>query len=167
MKKYMRHASEVKGKTTAFTEIIIHAPTEVVRENFLNFTKWGEWNTVFTKIEVKKGDIDKLETQPTLNLEIDFGRKNDPSTSPISPRVYENSPEIFHWGFNYGILKAEHLFIFESIENNSRTRFINYEKAGGLLKSLVMTQIFRENMVANYNTMNVAFKKLCEAQQSN
>ena len=105
-----------------------------------------------------------METQPTLNLEIDFGRKNDPSTSPISPSVYENSPEIFHWGFNYGILKAEHLFIFESIENNNSTRFINYEKAGGLLKGLVMTQTFRENMVANYNTMNVAFKKLCEAQ---
>ena len=164
MKKYIRQASEVKGKATAFTEIIINAPTEVVRENFLNFTKWGEWNTVFTKIEVKKGDIYKLETQPTLNLEIDFGRKNDPAPSPISPRVYENSPEIFHWGFNYGILKAEHLFIFESIENNSGTRFINYETASGLLKGLVMTQTFRENMIRNYNTMNVAFKKVCEAQ---
>ena len=163
MKNYIRQVSEVKGKATAFTEIIIHAPTEVVREKFLNFTKWGEWNTVFTKIEVKKGDIDKLETQPTLNLEIDFGRKNDPSPSPISPRVYENSPEIFHWGFNYGILKAEHIFIFESIENNSSTHFINYETASGLLKGLVMTQTFRENMVTNYNTMNVAFKKICEA----
>lgn len=167
MKKYIRQASEVKGKATAFTEIIINAPTEVVRENFLNFTKWGEWNTVFTKIEVKKGNIDKLETQPTLNLEIDFGRKNDPLPSPISPRVYENSPEIFHWGFNYRILKAEHIFIFESIENNNSTRFINYETARGLLKGLVMTQTFRENMITNYNTMNVAFKKICEAQQSN
>ena len=167
MKNYIRQVSEVKGKATAFTEIIIHAPTEVVREKFLNFTKWGEWNTVFTKIEVKKGNIDKLETQPTLNLEIDFGRKNDPLPSPISPRVYENSPEIFHWGFNYRILKAEHIFIFESIENNNSTRFINYETARGLLKGLVMTQTFRENMITNYNTMNVAFKKICEAQQSN
>ena len=163
---YIRQLSEVKGDTTAFTEIIINATPEVVRAAFLDFKKWGEWNTVFPKIEIKKGNLNNLDTKPTLGLVLDFGRKNDPAPAPVNPRVYENSPEVFNWGFKWGILTAEHVHIFESINGGKNTRFINYERMSGLMKSLVMKPEMRENMIAKYNTMNTAFKNVCEAQQS-
>jgi hypothetical protein len=162
---YIKQAIEVTGKTTAFTEIIIDASPEVVRAKFLNFKKWSDWNTVFPKISVKKGNINDLTTKPTLDLVIDFGRKNDPAPAPTNPKVYENSPEVFYWGFNWGLLKAEHVHIFESIDGGKKTRFINYEKMSGLMKGLVMKPAMRENMVVKYNTMNTEFKKYCEVSE--
>jgi hypothetical protein len=162
---YIKKSSEVIGKTTAFTEIIINASPEEVRARFVEFEKWGEWNTVFPKISVKKGNLNDLTTKPTLNLVINFGRKNDPAPAPTNPKVYENSPEVFYWGFNWGILKAEHVHIFESVDGGKKTRFINYEKMSGLMKGLIMKPAMRENMVAKYNTMNTAFKKHCEVSE--
>jgi hypothetical protein len=162
---YIKQASEITGKTTAFTKIIINASPEVVRARFLDFEKWGEWNTVFPKISVKKGNINDLTTKPTLDLVINFGRKNDPAPAPTNPKVYENSPEVFYWGFNWVLLKAEHVHIFESIDGGKKTRFINYEKMSGLMKSLVMKPALRENMVVKYNTMNAEFKKYCEVSE--
>lgn len=162
-KKYIRQSNEVQDKTIAFTEIIINATPEVVRTKFLDFEKWSEWNTVIPKIEVKKGNINNLETKPTLNLTLNFGRKNDPAPAPTSPKVYENSPEVFYWGFRWGILNAEHVHIFESIDGGKNTRFINYERMSGPLRSLIMKPEMRENMIAKYNTQNAAFKKVCEA----
>ena len=162
---YIKQASEVTGKTTAFTEIIINASPELVRTKFLDFKKWSNWNTVFPKISVKKGNINDLTTKPTLDLVINFGRKNDPAPAPTNPKVYENSPEVFYWGFNWGLLKAEHVHIFESIDGGKKTRFINYEKMSGLMKGLVMKPAMRENMVVKYNTMNTAFKKYCEVSK--
>lgn len=162
---YIKQASQVTGKTTAFTEIIINASPELVRTKFLDFEKWSDWNTVFPKISVKKGNINDLTTKPTLDLVINFGRKNDPAPAPTNPKVYENSPEVFYWGFNWGLLKAEHVHIFESIDGGKKTRFINYEKMSGLMKGLVMKPAMRENMVVKYNTMNTAFKKYCEVSE--
>ena len=51
---YIKQASEITGKTTAFTEIIINASPEVVRAKFLDFEKWSDWNTVFPKKISKK-----------------------------------------------------------------------------------------------------------------
>jgi len=164
---YIRQLTDVTGKTTAFTEIIINASPEVVRAKFLEFKQWGEWNTVIPKISVKKGSLNDLTTKPTLDLMINFGRKNDPAPAPANPRVYENSPEVFYWGFNWGILKAEHVHIFESFDGGKRTRFVHYEKMSGLMKGLVMKPEMRENMVAKYNTMNTAFKKYCEVSERN
>ena len=162
---YIKQASEVTGKTTAYTEVIINASPEVVRERFLDFEKWSKWNTVFPKIAVEKGNINDLTTKPTLDLVINFGRKNDPAPAPTNPKVYENSPEVFYWGFNWGILKAQHVHIFESIDGGKKTRFIHYEKMSGLMKGLIMKPAMRENMVTKYNTMNTAFKTYCESSE--
>ena len=160
---YIRQASEVTGKTTAFTEIVINASPEVVRAHFLAFEKWSEWNTVIPKIAVKSGNLDSMETKPTIDLTLNFGRKNDPAPAPVNPKVIENSPEVFNWGFNMGLIKAEHVHIFESIDGGKSTRFINYERMSGLMKGAVMNAEMRENMVAKYNEMNAAFKKVCES----
>lgn len=162
---YIRQVQEIKGKTTAFTEIIIDASPDSVRAKFLDFEKWGEWNTVIPNIEVKRGNINNLNTKPNLALVLNFGRKNDPSPAPVNPEIFENSHEIFCWGFNWGILKAEHVHIFESIDGGQNTRYIHYERMSGLMKGLVMKTAMRENMVAKYNSMNIAFKKYCEVSE--
>lgn len=159
---YIRQAKDIKGKTTVFTEIIINASPDAVRKKFLDFKMWGEWNTVIPIIEVKKGDINNLGTNPTLALVLNFGRKNDPTLAPVNPKVYENSPEIFNWGFNWVILKAEHVHIFESQNNGNTTRYIHFERMSGLLSGLVMRPAMKANMEDKYNTMNEGFKKYCE-----
>lgn len=160
---YLRQASEVTGKTTAFTEIIIHASPEEVRAKFLAFEKWSEWNTVIPKIAVYKGDINDLSTKPTLDLVLNFGRKNDPAPAPVHPKVIENSPEVFNWGFSLGLVKAVHVFIFEPVDGGTSTRLVHYEQISGMLKGLAMNEAMRDNMVVKYNEMNAALKVYCEA----
>lgn len=162
---YIRQAKDIKGKTTAFTEIIINATPDEVREKFLDFKKWGEWNTVIPNISVKKGNINNLDTNPTLALELNFGRKNDPALAPVNPKVNENSPEIFNWGFNWAILKAEHIHIFETQNDGKATRYVHYERMSGLLSRLVMRPAMKANMVDKYNAMNLGFKKYCEVSE--
>ncbi|MFT6369705.1 MAG: hypothetical protein ACJAWH_000785 [Maribacter sp.] len=105
---YIKQTSEITGKTTAFTEIIINASPELVRAKFLDVKKWNEWNTVFPTIGVKKRKLNDLTTKPTLDLVINSGQKNDPIPVPSNPKVCENSPKVFYWRFNWGILKAQH-----------------------------------------------------------
>jgi len=159
---YIRQTSEVKGNHTAFTEIKIKASPKIVRAHFLAFDKWAEWCAVIPGISVKSGNINDLNTKPTLSLTLDFGRKNDPSPAPVFPSITENSPEVFNWGFDIKILKAEHVFIFEPINNGKATRLVHYEKMDGILKSLVMSKKVKANMTERYKTMNEAFKNVCE-----
>lgn len=160
---YIRNESDVKGKRTVYTEIEIKATPEIVRAKFLEFKKWPEWNTVIPKIAVKSGDINDLRTNPTLDLTLDFGRKNDPSPAPVSPNVTENNSNVFNWGFKMAILKAEHVFIFESINEGKGTRLVHYERMSGMLKSFVMTKKTQANMTERYNTMNEELKNVCES----
>jgi hypothetical protein len=158
---YIRNASEVTGKNTAFTEIEINASPELVRSKFLAFDKWGDWNSVIPQIAIKTGNLNNLKTKPTLDLTLNFGRKNDPAPAPVSPKVYENSAEVFNWGFNIGVLKAVHVFIFEPIDEGKKTRLVHYEKMEGVLK-FVMNEKMKASMVDHYNKMNESLKKISE-----
>ena len=160
---YTRQASEVKGRRTVFTEILINASPEIVRAKFLAFKKWPEWNAVIPKIAIKSGDINNLDTKPTLDLTLDFGRKNDPAPAPVNPVVYENNEEVFDWGFKRWYLKANHVFIFEPINNGKGTPLVHYEKMKGLVKSFVLTKKTKKNMTERYELMNEALKKISEA----
>ena len=160
---YIRKASEVTGNTTVFTEIEINASPELVRAKFLAFDKWGDWNSVIPQIAIKTGDINDLETKPTLDLTLDFGRKNDPARAPVNPKVYENSAEVFNWGFNIGVLKAVHVFIFEPINEGKKTRLVHYERMGGILK-FVMNKKMKASMIRQYNKMNESLKRISEAR---
>lgn len=162
--KHFRNANEVTGKQIAFTEIQINASPEVVRAKFLDFEKWSSWNDVIPKIAVKSGDISKLETKPKLDLTLDFGRKNDPSQAPVNPVVSENNATVFNWGFKlWFFLSAEHVFLFEPINNGKGTRLVHYEAMNGILKSFVMSEKTKANMTNRYNSMNQGLKKLCES----
>ncbi len=98
-----------------------------------------------------------------LTLTLDFGRKNDPAPAPVNPVVYENNEEVFDWGFKRWYLKANHVFIFEPINNGKGTRLVHYEKMKGLVKSFVLTKKTKKNMTERYELMNEALKKISEA----
>ena len=52
---YIRQAKEIKGKTTAYTEIVINATPAAVRAKFLDFKKWGDWNTeIYTHVSTNQ-----------------------------------------------------------------------------------------------------------------
>lgn len=159
---YLNHADEVQGKHTIYTEIIINAPPEVVREKFLAFEKWPSWNSVITEIAVKTGNIDSLETKPTLGMTFDFNRKKDPAPAPLNPEVYANDGEAFVWGFDLWYLKANHVHFFEPIENGTQTRFINYEEMNGWMRSFVMTKKRKANMTAHFIKMNEELRSICQ-----
>ncbi|MFY0675296.1 MAG: SRPBCC domain-containing protein [Bacteroidia bacterium] len=159
---YITDASQVKGKHTIFTEIVINASPQVVRAKFLEFQKWGEWNSMIPEIALKTGNLDSIETKPTLDLTLDFSRKNDPAPAPVFPEVYANNKQVFEWGFHKWYLHANHPHLFESLDNGTKTRFINYEVMGGLFKSLIMTKKTKANMTEHFIKMNKDFKKFCE-----
>ena len=76
---YIKNVYELKGKRTVFTEINIDASSELVRNKFLEFSKWSKWCKVIPKIRVLSGDINNLETKIRFNIR--FWEKERPSKS--------------------------------------------------------------------------------------
>jgi hypothetical protein len=157
---YIKSADEVKGKRTVYTEIDIDASTELVRSKFLEFSKWSKWCKVIPEIKILSGDIDNLETKPKLDLTLDFGRKKDPQKSPMNPIVSVNTKDVFVWGiYNGFLIKAEHVFVFEPINNSRGTHLIHYERMTGIFSPFIITKKLKKNMTNRYNIMNQNLKK--------
>jgi len=157
---YIKSADEVKGKRTVYTEIDIDASTELVRSKFLEFSKWSKWCKVIPEIKILSGDIDNLETKPKLDLTLDFGRKKDPQKSPMNPIVSVNTKDVFVWGiYNGFLIKAEHVFVFEPINNFRGTHLIHYERMTGIFSPFIITKKVKKNMTNRYNIMNQNLKK--------
>jgi hypothetical protein len=94
---------------------------------------------------------------------LDFGRKKDPQKAPVKPDITVNNELSFVWGlYNGFIIKAEHVFIFEPINNGKGTHLIHYEKMNGLLSPLFITKKVHANMNERYMLMNKALKNICE-----
>jgi cellobiose-specific phosphotransferase system component IIB len=154
---------EMDRTRTVYTEITINAAPEVVRALFLDFEKWPEWNPVIPQIAVISGNINDLSTEPTINLTLDFSRKNDPEKAPVTPEVTVNNELSFVWGiYNGFLITAEHVFIFEPINDGAGTHLIHYEKMNGIMSPFFITKKVSANMFDHYVLMNEALKKLCE-----
>ena len=52
--------------------IIIDAPIDVVRQVFIDFDAWPEWNPLYKYVKVKRGDIQKLNTKVVLRAAVKF-----------------------------------------------------------------------------------------------
>ena len=160
---YIKNADEVKGKRIVYTEIDIDASSELVRNKFLEFSNWSKWCKVIPEIKIISGDIDNLETKPKLDLTLDFGRKKDPQKSPMNPIVSVNTKDVFVWGiYNGFLIKAEHVFVFEPINNSKGTHLIHYERMSGILSPFIITRKVKENMTKHYRTMNQNLQKICK-----
>lgn len=160
---YLRDQSQVRSAQIVFTEIIIDASPEEVRSAFLDFEKWSEWNSVFPGVKIIQGDIQDVETRPVLALIWDFGQEDHPEEAPFQPIVLHNTPELFHWGVSRGFLiKADHVFLFESLQEGQQTRLVHYEQMRGLLKSFLMSKKNRQVMLESYQHMNQKFQQYCE-----
>ena len=156
-------SDDIKGKRTAYTEIIIDASPEKVREKLLEFDKWSEWCKVIPQIDVIKGDINHLETKPTLELWVNMGRDKDPQKAPSKFTVKRNDEEVFVWGVYQGfLLKIEHVFVFTPTNNGKGTHLIHYEVMSGLLGYIFMTKKLKGEITKHYNIMNKDLKELCE-----
>jgi hypothetical protein len=160
---YIKNADEVKGKRIVYTEIDIDASSELVRNKFLEFSNWSKWCKVIPEIKIISGDIDNLETKPKLDLTLDFGRKKDPQKSPMNPIVSVNTKDVFVWGiYNGFLIKAEHVFVFEPINDSKGTHLIHYERMSGILSPFIITRKVKENMTKHYRTMNQNLQKICK-----
>jgi hypothetical protein len=159
---YIKNADEVKGKRIVYTEIDIDASSELVRNKFLEFSNWSKWCKVIPEIKVISGDIENLETKPKLDLTLDFGRKKDPQKAPMNPIVTVNSRDVFVWGiYNGFMIKAEHVFVFEPINDSKGTHLIHYERMSGILSPFLITKKVKANMTKHYNIMNKDLKNIC------
>jgi len=89
--------------------------------------------------------------------------KKDPQKAPVNPIVIVNNEEVFVWGIHNGFLiKAEHVFVFEPINDGKETHLIHYEKITGMLSPFIMTKKMKVTMTEHYNIMNQDLKNLCE-----
>lgn len=108
------------------------------------------------------GDIGNLETKPKLVLTLDFGRRKDPQKAPMNPIVTVNSKKVFVWGiYNSFLIKAEHVFVFEPINDSKGTHLIHYERMTGILSPFLITKKVKANMTKRYNIMNQDLKNHC------
>ena len=109
------------------------------------------------------GDINNLETKPKLDLTLDFGRKKDPQKAPVNPIDTVNNKDVFVWGiYNGFLIKAEHVFVFESINDGKGTYLIHCERMTGILSPFLITKKIKENMTKSYNIMNQDLKNICK-----
>lgn len=159
--KYFRTQAEVKGKT-AYTEIIINASPENVREKFLKLNEWPIWNSVIVKIEVLSGDINDVSTKPQIDALFLMDTTKAPQPAPMKLWLTENSEQAFVWEVKNGLLlKARHVYLFLPEDGRKATRLVHYERMTGFL-SLFFSQKLRQNMEDRYGIMNVELKELCE-----
>ena len=138
---YVKNIDEVKGQRIVYTEIDINASPEAVKKIFLEFDQWSKWCKVFPKIEILSGDINNIESKPRLDLTLDFGRNKDPQKTPVNPIVAVNIEDVFVWGvYNGFLIKAEHVFVFETVNNGKGTHLIHYERITGILSPFLLTK---------------------------
>ena len=94
--KYFRTQAEVKGKT-AYTEIVINASPEKVREEFLKLKEWPTWNSVIVKIEVLSGDINDISTKPQIDAVFHIDTTKAPQPAPMKLWLTANNELEFVW----------------------------------------------------------------------
>jgi len=64
--------------------------------------------------------------------------------------------------YNGFLIKAEHVFVFETVNNGKGTHLIHYERITGILSPFLLTKKVKADMTKHYNIMNQDLKKLCE-----
>ena len=156
----------------AYTEIIIDAPPSEVRSEYVDLEKRESWDPFFRKIEVKQGSLelgkdDGIVTKisPSLDMNMD-GNPSGPS--PIWITVFQNDEKTLVWGlkytlFGYLILGVDHGHLFlPADETGKSTKFINYERFGGLIGKYIVNN---KQLFHVYTTLNEAFKKVCEEEK--
>lgn len=159
--KYFRTQTEVKGET-AYTEIVINATPEKVREKFLKLNEWPTWNSVIVKIDVLSGDINDFSTKPRINALFHLDTTKSPQPAPMKLWLTANDELAFVWEVKNGLLlKAKHVYLFLPEDGGKTTRLVHYERMTGFL-SLFFSKKLRRNMENRYGLMNTELKQLCE-----
>ena len=78
----------------------------------------------------------------------------------MNPIVSVNTKDVFVWGiYNGFLIKAEHVFVFEPINNFRDTHLIHYERMTGIFSPFIITKKVKKNMTNRYNIMNQNLKK--------
>ena len=160
--QYFKSAAEVKGKRTAYTELLIKASPTEVRDRFLRLEDWPTWNSVITKVVVLEGNLNDASGKTRIDALFHMDTTKVPQKAPMKLWLTENNEEAFVWEVKSGLLlKAYHVFLFLPAEDGKATRLIHYEKMTGFL-SLFMSKKVKNRMVDRYGRMNEDLKKICE-----
>jgi hypothetical protein len=131
--KYFTSQAEVKGKT-AYTEIVINASPEKLREEFLKLNEWPTWNSVIVKIEVLSGDINDISTKPQIDAAFHIDTTKAPQPAPMKLWLTANDELAFVWEVKNGLLlKAKHVYLFLPEDGGKTTRLVHYERMTGFL----------------------------------
>ena len=139
------------------TEIIINAPPSVVRNVFLQFNSYSEWNPWITHIDCP------LSSAPV-------GTRIQPIilNAVIDAIVHENSPDRFSWLGGWWLFKGLHIFEFNPFENDNGNgeklacKFVQREEFIGI-PSLLVLVLLRAKTENGFNEMNRALKARVEA----
>ena len=98
----------------------------------------------------------------TINAKADGIAKND-FTLPFTLPIYKSDDKSIIWGCNWlggWLFTADHVHLFQSMDEGRATRFVNYERQAGLMKYLTDVKTFAKV----FQTSNEALKKTCEEE---
>lgn len=137
------------------TEIIIDAPLKKVWNVLTDNEKYGEWNPFILKMEGRLKEGEKLK-----NVLLIDGKKET-----FKPVILAFEPEKkLEWvgTLPLGMLRGQHYFILEKI-NNNQTKLRHGEQFSGWLSGLIMNKIC-EPTRNGFQQMNAALKLRAEAR---
>jgi hypothetical protein len=143
---------------TVTTNIVIQAPPSVVRQTFLNFSEYPNWNPFITKLQTTPS--------PTAGDRIDFVANG----TSINSTLFENTPDRFSWVgklVTEWFFRGHHFFAFEpsgDVGPNGETvacKFVQWEEFAGALMPLFF--LIRKDTENGFKKMNEALKERVEA----
>jgi hypothetical protein len=145
---------------TIETSVIIAAPPPAVRETFLDFTSYPQWNPFITSFE---SPFPSPPPGTRVKLVI-VGRR-------VEPVILENTPQTFNWkGIFLGewFFAGHHFFNFEPHgdgEEAGMCKLVQFERFTGIGVSLLMLFI-KKQTEKGFNDLNSALKARVEASYS-
>jgi hypothetical protein len=153
----------MKEPVKLVTEIVINKPASVVREHFLDFKSYPDWNPFILSMEVLKGDINNIatvKTQLKTRIQPPGGK-----AMIFTPFVLVNNEQEFKWIGKVGgewLIAGTHYFYFEKVDDNS-CKFVQGEFFTGMLAGLFLKVVGQDNTRKGFEEMNLALKKRCES----
>lgn len=146
--------------------IVIHKDVETVRRAFLDFAAYSVWRSLFIQ-SIKVTTPNKAPDSPILSgdtLEVKIILPVSQKENIFDPVVLENSEQRFRWKGKLifdSIFAGEHKFEFVSIENGTKTSFIQSQEFTGLL-AWPLLKFIGEDTQKGFSLFNEKFKEHVE-----
>ncbi|CEP63242.1 SRPBCC domain-containing protein LALA0_S07e05688g [Lachancea lanzarotensis] len=142
------------------TQILINAPSSVVRKVILDFDNYSSWNPFLTSVNALDKKTDEIGAGDLLDV---YMTNANGKVSNFKPTVTANSPQRFEWQgtlLSAWVFSGIHRFEFKDVDGGKACEFRQSENFSGW--ALPLLKFMLSGVSKNFTSMNEALKKECE-----